>query len=241
MTLPVMRRIHFTRILLAVVATSIYCASIAPVSDALLAGLERSYPPVDPRVAPVAPAIVVLGGGIKRGGDPTSLPALHEGGSRYWYAARLFHAGKASLIIATGGNAKSSVPDKSEAAAIGEFLIDLGVPAQAILYESKSLTTVEDALLVKPILEAHRLSRVLLVTSAVHMPRALAIFRRAGIDAIPLSSDVEVDSTARYNWKDFVPRVRTLAATASALHEYLGLLSYPLQMTLARERLAQGG
>lgn len=60
-----------------------------------------------------------------------------------------------------------------------------GVPEEAILLESESGTTYENALYNRGLLEAHGLKRVLLVTSAWHMPRALATFRSAGIHALP--------------------------------------------------------
>jgi len=98
-----------------------------------------------------------------------------------------------------------------------------------------SANTVEGALFAKPILQAHSFWRVLLVTSARHMPRAVAIFRAAGIDVTPVSSDAEAALELRHTWSDFIPDAGAMHQTSQVLHEYLGLLVYPLQMKFARQ------
>ena len=70
-----------------------------------------------------------------------------------------------------------------------DLLVEWGVPSTAILIETKSLNTYQNAINVKPILESHNINNVLLVTSAIHMPRALATFQSVGINAIPSPTD----------------------------------------------------
>jgi uncharacterized SAM-binding protein YcdF (DUF218 family) len=203
-------------------------ASMAPVSDELCELIERQYLPIEVADTSRADAILVLGGGIGTGLPPRVLPSLATGASRSWYASRLLRAGKAPVVVAVGG-ANAGGP---ESAAITEFLVDLGVPRKSILQESRSRTTVENALYVKPMLEAHGIKRALLVTSALHMPRAVAIFRAAGIDVVPASGDVEVVAGREYGWRDFLPDAGALFRTTRVVHEVFGLLGFRVQMWL---------
>ena len=83
----------------------------------------------------------------------------------------------------------------------------------------------ENALYTAEILEAQGMGPVLLVTSALHMPRALATFRAAGVDAIPAATDFEVMPRPRV-LLDWLPDAEALAASTRALKEYLGLWVY---------------
>lgn len=217
------------RFLLFAAIVSLWTAAILPVADLLCELVEDRHLPVEIAKVVHADAILVLGGGIAPALPPRVLPNLNTGATRSWYAARLLHAGKAPVIVAVGGGNAGG----PESAAMAEFLVDLGVPRELVLQESQSRTTVENALYVKPILEAHGIRRSLLVTSALHMPRALAIFRAAGIDVVPASADVEVVAGREYGWRDFFPDVGALFRTTRVMHEVLGLLGYRVQLWLA--------
>ena len=210
--------------------------SLAPVADGLCELIEDRYPPAALAQVSQADAIVVLGGGISGAMPPRVIAHLTVGGSRAWYGARLWKTGKAPLMVAVGGG-HGGFP---ESAAIAEFLIDLGVPRSAILEESASRTTVQNALFVKPLLERHQIRRSLLVTSALHMPRALAIFRAAGIDVIPASADVEVIREREYGLRDYLPNAEALYRTSRTIKEIVGLWIYPIQIWLTERSRVSG-
>jgi hypothetical protein len=113
----------------------------------------------------------------------------------------------------------------SEAAATRQFLTDLGVPAAALLFEDRSRSTRENARYSAELIQTHGFARVLLVTSAPHMPRALATFHAAGIDAVPAPTDFEVlpEPPHLLRW---LPDAQALADSTRALKEYLGLWVY---------------
>jgi uncharacterized SAM-binding protein YcdF (DUF218 family) len=95
---------------------------------------------------------------------------------------------------------------------------DLGVPAECIVLETRARTTEEQAAALKPLLLGERF---ILTTWALHMPRALRVFRCAGLDPIPAASDflrVELSSLDSLR-----PRRMALEWTRLALHEYGGL------------------
>ncbi|MBK6006701.1 YdcF family protein [Ramlibacter ginsenosidimutans] len=114
------------------------------VSDSLLHHLEHRYPPRLAAALPRADAIVVLGGAVAPPGRGMPYPNLSPAADRIWHAARVFRAGKAPILVASGGSdpALAAVP---EAQVIAGLLQELGVPAAAILQERDSRTTYENA------------------------------------------------------------------------------------------------
>ena len=144
---------------------------------------------------------------------------------RVWHAARIYRAGKAPRVILSGGRMAWQGERLSEADATRRFLIDLGVPAEALLFEDHSRSTRENARYSAELIRAHGFARVLLVTSALHMPRALATFRAVGVDAIPAPTDFEVMPEPAHLLR-WLPDAEALVASSRALKEYLGLWVY---------------
>ncbi len=134
--------------------------------------------------------IVVLGGATREQFAPRPTNEMTEAGDRLYYAMRLWKEGAAPKILVSGGRVELLGPyGKSEAAIMAEMLESMGVPRSAILLEEASRNTWENATGVQTILDEEGLESVLLVTSAMHMPRALAIFRNLGIAATPAPTD----------------------------------------------------
>jgi uncharacterized SAM-binding protein YcdF (DUF218 family) len=109
----------------------------------------------------------------------------------------------------------------------------LGVPSTAIVQDPTSLNTRENAANVQAILQQKRLHRILLVTSALHMPRSLAIFRKLGIDAIAAPTDFltvnnTIDKGIAGNFFDLLPDAEALKNTTNALKELVGAIVYRL-------------
>jgi uncharacterized SAM-binding protein YcdF (DUF218 family) len=124
-----------------------------------------------------------------------------------------------------------------ESALMSEIMQMLGVPRSAILEESASRNSHENAAYTSRLLLSHNLHRVLLVTSAITMPRALAAFRHEGIEAIAQPTDFTPDlggdsrtgvSELEVDALNLLPDPQTLVESNAALHEYLGLALYRL-------------
>ena len=164
--------------------------SLPSVSSILVGALESQYPPIDPSALPTRAAMVVLGGGISApaGGNP--FPKLHAAADRVWHAARVYRAGKAPLIVLSGGTdpAEGRV---SEAEASAILLRDLGVPDSAIVLETQSQRTAQNAEFTSRLLAKRDITSVLLVTSAMHMHRAARLFEAAGLQVFPVATDYE--------------------------------------------------
>lgn len=201
-------------------------ASLPVASDALVSRLERDHPPADPAASPEAPAIVVLGGTLQPGLSPRRGPELADSSDRILHAARLFRAGKAPLVVASGGRLPWSREERSEAAEISDLLVEWGVPREAILREERSATTSENAAETARLLRPRGVRRVLLVTSSLHMRRALAAFRAEGLEPVPSPCDALVAGRGPVTALDWLPRPDALDRTHRALKELLGLAYY---------------
>lgn len=196
----------------------------------LRAGLERQIPQRAAADYPESAAIVVLGGGID-GGRPgwRDGPNLSSAADRTWFAAQLYRADRAPWVILSGGTVDASNPMESEAAAMANFIQDLGVPASALVLEIESRNTWENALYTRALLRERGIDHVLLVTSALHMPRAIALFRKQGIAVIPAPTDFEaVPPTGPWPLR-WMPDAQALDGSSRALKEYLGLWVYRLR------------
>jgi uncharacterized SAM-binding protein YcdF (DUF218 family) len=120
---------------------------------------------------------------------------------------------------------------------MAEILKTLGVPSSAILQDPTSLNTYQNAVNVRQIMKERGIRRILLVTSAMHMPRSLQIFRRQGIEAIPAPTDfllaqqeIEEQNTSLQGiLLSLIPDTERLEKTTHALKEYIGMVVYRLR------------
>ena len=166
-------------------------------------------------------AIVILGGGVIPATPPAaSSPHLVEGADRVWYAAQLFHKGLAPLIVTTGG--RVGLPDErsgeTDAQATTRLLIDLGVPRESIVEENDSRNTIQNIANLYPIVGRQP---VALVTSGYHMPRALRLARKYGLEASAFPTDWFTPWAARASWENWVPGVEAETMSTIAIREYL--------------------
>ncbi len=208
--------------------------SLPAASVWLRAGLEGQVPLRAAADYPTADAIVVLGGGVEGGRSGwRTTPHLLAGADRVWFGAQLYRAGRAPVLIFSGGNSEWSTADEPESKAMQKFANDLGVPPAAVLLEDRSRNTQENAEYTNQLMGEHGFKTILLVTSAVHMPRALATFRRLGINvtAAPTDFDAITPRSILLRW---LPDTETLDQSSKALKEYAGLWIYHLKAPLGK-------
>src|SRR5260370_35223129 len=186
---------------------------------------------------PDAEAIVVLSSNAQR-----ALPAQpgitvdDATANRLLYGVQLYHQGKAPTLIISGGRMpwQKSLPPISESMA--EMAEMMGVPKSSVVQERDSGNTYENALGVNAILKARHFHRILLVTSAMHMPRALALFKHQGIDALAAPCDFASPGPAwratTPDWQaiaiGLIPDASNLSLTTRVLKEFLGIAVYRL-------------
>ena len=203
----------------------VVCAS--PLSLVFYRQHELRHTPVPISSSPTADVIVLLGGDVGLPVPPRTESQLH--GNRLLHAFRLFETGKAPLILVTGGNVFPQEGLSAEATYSKAILANWGVPDDAILTESKSRNTRQNALYSHQILSAQGIDRVLLVTSAFHMPRAAAVFRHAGFEVMPSPSSVSVTDYRRPKLLDWWPSLGNLGKAQALMRERLGIFVYRLR------------
>lgn len=198
--------------------------SLAPVADALLLPLEDEAR----AAAAQAPAccyeaIVVLGGGMTPAAPPILAdPGLSDAADRVWYAARLYHRGVAPRIIVSGGTLLTlTASATTEAEAMRRFLVDLGVPTEAIVSEGDAMNTIENIRNVRRMVGD---GRVALVTSAYHMPRALLLARRGKLTVGAFPTDWRGPPDLRQSWETWLPSIDAMAWSSISLKEHVAIL-----------------
>jgi len=190
----------------------------------LCAVVERTYPQQSIAAYAKVDAIVVLGGGMQgRRSDVVKRPELMQAADRYWFAAQLYRADRAPWIVVAAGSDPADGQIEADAAA--EFLRDLAVPTTALLLDRQSRNTWENAVYSEDLLRRHELRTLLLVTSALHMPRALATFRKRGMDAIPAPADFSAPPSGPWQQR-WLPSADALATSGRAMKEIVGLWAY---------------
>lgn len=187
---------------------------------------------------PEADVIVLLSGGTISGSEPRPLVEVNQAGDRLLYAAYLYRQGKASHILLSGGAIDWLSSDASPAQDTAEILEFIGIPSQALWLEPTSRNTFENAVNSRKLLEAKGIKRILLVTSASHMPRSVKLFEGQGFEVIPAPTDFVVSRGELDEMKkawlptqvlNLFPSVDNLAITTRMLKEYIGLIIYSLR------------
>ena len=183
--------------------------------------LERPYLATQSVDAlPNADAIVLLGGGIGKN-DEMTYPEMYDGADRVWHAARLWKAGKAPVVVVSGTNdLHSTVP----------LLLDLGVRREAIVVDNESRNTYENSRFTERLLaKGEGVShKVLLVTSAWHMPRASGNFSKTSLEVVPAACDFSAYNAfygAMYFWDWIAPSADSMMRTNFLFKEWLGKLA----------------
>lgn len=199
-----------------------------PATSLWLGGaLEQRYAHVPPAQMPTADAIVVLGGNTANGRANWFLPYDRETAVvRVDTATELYKAGRAPTVLLSGGALEGDV---SEARGMAYQMRQNGVPDTALILENSSRTTYENAALTETTLKQHEIRTVLLVTSALHMPRAMAAFAKQGVQTIAAPAPPQIVLPPDGSVRPWVPNERALDASRSIIKEYAGLFVYWLR------------
>lgn len=204
---------------------------ISPLSDSLLRSLEMRYPPAlhyqpgtpGPPIPTHIRSIVVLGGGFAPDKHlPISGGLSTESLARLVEAVRLYRMLPGSRLILSGGAVYGSVP---ESEGLAETARIMGIPDRDLLLESRSHDTEEQAIRLKPFVGN---APFFLVTSAYHMPRSMAIFRKQGLTPTAAPAAFRTRSRQDSDPTRYFPGANALETSEMAFHEYLGFLWYKL-------------
>jgi len=212
------------RRLLVAVALVTAALWLLPVGAALILPLETRFPPWTPTQEPPT-GMIVLGGVINPQVSVAHAQiSLNESAERLTTAVALARLYPNARIVFSGGNAQLT-GGRPEGPFALRFLEQLGVARDRVTIEAQSRNTTENATYCKRLIAPKPGERWLLITSAMHMPRAVGVFRQAGFTVEPYP--VDYHSTG---WRDLLPVPRSLLGALTAIdngaHEWLGLLAY---------------
>jgi len=214
----------FSRSLVSISFLILLVFSLPVTSHRLISGLENRHPALHPDDAPTADFIVLLGGGLNPAIPPRLYAQLGPSGDRLLMAYKLYSAGKAKRILIVSGNHTKGIPNEAEETAL--ILQSWGVPNDSIARITDSINTEKNASQTKQFLDQYGSPSVLLVTTASHMLRAMALFRASGIDATPVPANHWVGLKPDYGPTAWIPNALNLAGSTRVLREYMGVLFY---------------
>jgi uncharacterized SAM-binding protein YcdF (DUF218 family) len=199
--------------------------SMPAVAHLALGTLEWQYRPLEERPTEVD-AIVILGAGIAPPDALRLQPDLDRSSLlRCLKGADLYHRGKPCLLVVTGGKPDPADPGPAVSDVMCQFLVRHEVPADRVIVENQSATTYENAVECSKLLKKRGLHRIILVTDATHLLRAMGCFRKQGIEAIPCGCFYRAtpSSKARYG---FAPSPKAAVECQGVCHEWLGTAWY---------------
>jgi uncharacterized SAM-binding protein YcdF (DUF218 family) len=204
----------------------LYLASTPLVARWVAESLERQNPPVDAVTMPVADAIVVLGGSMYAtvGPDGTTLLYARHASDRFETAMLAFSAGRAPIIaFGGGGTGVPGTPTEGEwnrARAIAR-----GAPADRAIAGPVALYTSDESEGIARVLRERGVKRIILCSSAMHLPRARMNYEKLGFEVTPLPSDFATRGAAEdWSWALLIPRGMALSQVDAGVKEWMGLL-----------------
>lgn len=198
--------------------------SLPVVASGLMGSLEGQHPPKEAGSCAKAEAIVVLGGAVRPRLQADPFVRLHQGSDRVAVAAALYRAGCAPVIFIAAGGKNEPPVIQAEAFAIRDLLLLWGVPAQALLLDANSRNTAQNAGEAWKVLSQRGGRKILLVTSAWHLPRAVAEFESMGFEVAPVGADYRGFATSEVALMKWLPDPKALLESHLALKEHLGAL-----------------
>ena len=214
------RKQKFGKLLVTVSFVILTLCSYNTFGNVLLGGLEQQYPPLLTVQNLVdVPWVVVLGGGIapdKKLPDHDQLAGSSL--SRLIEGIRIHRQIPGSRLLLSGGAVFGTV---TEAAVMAETAVSLGVNGQELQLDTRSQDSKDQAKEVKKIVG---IRRFILVTSAAHMPRVMALFEKQGLTPIPAPTDYQIKKRQHISPGMFFPGSNNLRKAEYAIHEYLGLI-----------------
>lgn len=217
------RSARFTLCLLLVLY---YGFTTRPLTQALVAPLETYYRP--PASVPVHHDAIVIFVGSPKLQPYTERPTVIGTSNTDLLLCGLVYvrAGSAPKVVLTGDALGEVNYTAAGTAVLQEWAVLLGYPKDAMIVEAQGVATHERARAIKQLLGSD--SRILLLDSAMHLPRSSAAFKKVGFTVTPIPCMYKM-STKSWDLSDFVPQGKNLNAGSAAVHEYLGLLTYQLR------------
>ena len=201
-------------------------SSLPIISNKFIAYLEKDYQPIEIADVENVDAIVVLSGMIRVIGDEENLKyEFNDSVDRFFAGLDLFNNNKSPILILTRGKMPWSL-GITEGEYLKELAIKYGISEENIILTDEVQNTDQEAKAIKKILTEN--AKIILVTSAFHMPRAEKVFKAANINLIPFPVDFQ-NSKSKTTMMGFIPSAGSLFDTSHFVREMIGRLYYNLK------------
>jgi len=218
------RRWRRGRAVLSVVVLIMTCLTFLPIQPAITGLLENRFQQAPPLPEHVD-GIIILGGMIRPAvSQARGRVTVNDAAERLIEGARLAHMHPEAKVLFTGGSADPLSPAARESDFAGLALRDMGVDESRLLLENRSRNTYENALYSKDLAPDHGQGTWILVTSALHMPRSVGVFRQMGWKVIPWP--VNYLTGGEQEWANEDVPVERLYFLTRTLHELVGMAYY---------------
>ena len=191
--------------------------SWGPVADALSRPLESRYPSLELRTPldGIAAVAVLSAGYSRHPGEPATAWLQQIGLQRLVEGLRVLRLAPGSRLVVSGGGRRGH---ESTAEVVARAAVELGVDPARIVRLDTPRDTAEEIAAIHKFVGA---GKVIVVTSAIHMPRAMDLAADQGLHAIPAPAGVEFEETSG-DELPWAPSYQALARSSAALHEWFG-------------------
>lgn len=206
----------------------LYFLSCMPVATSLSYFIQKSYEQPSEETLKELNFVVVLGGGISRGFNEKAEPSSATY-TRVVRGVEVFQkSSPATILVLSGGPDEEG--SESEASVMSRIAERYGISENQMLLEIKSHNTEEEVLELKQILPGNYSRNIGLVTSALHMPRALLIFQKQfpSDHVIPISADT-IFRPQFLGIQSFIPSADALSMSTAVFHEWIGIAWYKMR------------
>jgi uncharacterized SAM-binding protein YcdF (DUF218 family) len=219
-----------SRTLIALPLALLWIFSAPVVADRMMRSLEDRYPYCPDSAYPVADAVFVLGGGILGARNRPGVDAERGAtADRFERALGLYTSGRAGVLVLSAGGPRDS-GELGEGARLKLIALQHGVPPDSIILTREMRNTAAEADALAELAVRLHWQRVLLVTSASHMPRAVRLFRKCPAVIIPVPVNYQTPDAGKPSGSggldQYLPQAEALARSERACREYLEILFY---------------
>lgn len=153
------------------------------------------------------------------------------GADRLFQMLPLYYKGRIKKIIFTGGSGSIEFPDNKEGIYVKKYLKSINFPDSAMIIETESKNTYENAVFTKKLLDSLKIKgNFLLVTSGYHMRRSMAVFKKAGFTNLTPYVTNRVSGIRRFSLDHLlIPNQDALFTLQILIHEWLGYIVYKIK------------
>ncbi len=210
--------------LLWIISGVIYLFSCEFFADPVILNLEKKYPVAGEETIEKSDIYILLCGGVITDTLGGNVPQKNAVG-RIMKTAQLYHQSPKKIYISGGSPLQNR---ESESSVYRRELVLLGIPEEDIIIEEGSNNTKENSVRIKEIINNENIKSGLVITSALHMPRSMEVFKDENLEFYPAPCDFTAHQE-KQNKFAYIPQFKVLKDLYAAFWEYIGIVYYRIR------------